>query len=92
MSKLKLYDVQWLTRKGGEQLYAMQVEAHSINEAREIAREWWEESHTAHQFHLVARPAQDEFSWIYSYGERLQMEGKRLKKPLTYFKTKIREV
>ena len=84
MSKqTKLYDVQWLTRKGGEQLYQARVEAHNLKEARENFERWWRDRSTAHPFHVVARPSHEEFSWIAPYGceypDRIKLYGKRIK-------------
>jgi len=83
MTKTKLYDVQWLTRKGGEQLYQAKVEGHNLKEARKNFESWWAERSSAHPFHVVLRPSQETFSWIAPYGceysERIKMFGKRIK-------------
>ena len=83
MKKTKLYDVQWLTRKGGEQLYQAKVEAHNLKEARAIFEKWWAGCSHAHAFHVVLRPSQETFSWIAPYGceysDRLKMFGRRIK-------------
>ena len=81
--KAKIYDVQWLTRKGGEQLYQARVEAHNLKEARAIFEKWWAERSNAHPFHVVARPSQETFSWIAPYGceypDNIKLYGKRIR-------------
>ena len=68
MNKLKnSYRVSFLTRKGGETHRVIDVEAYTIEEAKQTVRTMWYQYNKSHMFHIEAKRLKDNEEFLYNY-------------------------
>ena len=55
-----LYEITFAVKKGGWSKYIFQVEAFNMNEAKELAKEYWYNTNKSHMFDIKARRVKDD--------------------------------
>lgn len=65
--KIKYYRVEFETKMGGYYHWAIDMEATTVKEAREKAKDMWTENgYKAHMFHLRSRLLKDNEEFLYN--------------------------
>lgn len=62
-----IYEITFLTKKGGEKSWIINVEASTAKEAKAQAMEMWYKDHTAHAFDVQVRKLKDTEEALYNY-------------------------
>lgn len=63
----KAYRVNFVTKKNGYKKRVIDIEANTVKEAKEIARDLWYKDHNAHMFQIEARVLKDDEELLYNY-------------------------
>ena len=66
-----LYRVTFLTKKGGDQSWVIDIEAVNIIEATQKAKDMWKSS--AHMFNIKTRRLKDTEEFLYNYFKKVEV-------------------